>query len=310
MQTPKKVIDLSKWNIVDDYSGIKRCHTDGAIVKVINSQNSPDGRLDTHVNGLRKAQVPVVGGYNYLYANTESKAKSVAPVFFEMCKERRIPQGWADIEDACMKNIGHTMVKIIDIYRNEAEKRGIYFGIYTGQSFYNQFIKPYKSQIGSIPFWIARYPSATKEYTPMSAAPSTPGLPTGIDLDGWQYTSKGVVSGVRGYTDISLWWEDTPFISTSPEITVQINPFTEPASNVTVGTLGNDANWTLWYLWRFGLLLDANGAPDQTKVDGMIDRVDGELIKEAQSRLGLTPDEIVGKITRRTWKNVIDSIAL
>lgn len=308
MQKPKKVIDLSKWNVVTDYSAIKRDGVDGAIVKVINGKNSPDGRLDTHVEGLRKAQIPTFAGYNYLYANTESKARTVAHIFFDLCKEKGIKQGWADIEDACMKNLGHIMPKIIDIYRNEAEKRGIYFGIYTGQSFYNSYIKPYISQIGSIPFWIARYPSATKEYKPTSAPPATPGLPTGIDIDGWQYTSKGVVSGVKGYTDISLWWEESPFVSKSPEITILVNPFTEPTSNVTAGTLGNDANWVLWYLWRFGLLLDVTGAPDQTKVDGMIDRVDCELVKEAQRRLGLTPDGIVGKVTRRTWKNVADSI--
>lgn len=307
-QNAKKVIDLSKWNIVTDYTGMKRDGVDGAIVKVLNSQNSPDSRVGAHVKGLNSAKVPIIGGYNYLYANTEAKAKKVAPVFIRMCKEYDISQAWMDIEDACMKNLGSTIVGIINAYKNEAQKQGIYLGLYTGQSFFNSYIKPYWSKIGEIPLWIARYPSATKEYKPSDAAPTIPALPKNVDLDGWQYTSKGVVSGVKGYADLSLWWETAPFKSTAVEITVENNPFTEPTTNVKLGTLGNDANWVLWYLWRFGLLLDKEGKPDSTKVDSMIDKVDVVLIKEAQKRLGLNPDGIVGKVTRRTWKNIIDSI--
>ena len=306
MEEQKKISDLSGWNEAEYYDGINEAGVDGAIVKVINSQNKPDKRLDTHVNGLRKANVPVIGGYNYLYANTNTKAKATAPIFMKMCEDRGIKQAWADIEDACMKNLGSGIVSIIDIYKEQAEKYGLYFGIYTGQYFYNTYIKPYMNKIGDIPLWIARYPS-TKEYTVAQTAPSAKGLPTGIDIDGWQYTSKCKIPGVKGYTDLSIWWENQPFISYDQEVFIKENPFTEPIYNVTVGTLGNDANWVLWYLWRFGLLVDSEGKPDQRKIDAVIREEDAELIKTAQRLLGLKQDGIVGKVTRRTWKNTLIS---
>lgn len=304
----KKITDLSGWNPVEDYDGIEKAGVDGAIVKVINSQNKPDKRLDEHVNGLRKANVSVIGGYNYLYANTKAKAKATAPVFMKMCADREIGQAWADIEDVCMKNLGSGIVDIIQIYREEAAKYNLYFGIYTGQYFFNTYIKPYLKKIGEVPFWIARYPSA-KDYTVTQEAPTSKGLPNGIDIDGWQYTSKCVIPGVKGYTDLSVWWEEQPFVTFEPEIFIKENPFTEPIYNVTLDTLGNDANWVLWYLWRFGLLVDTNGKPDQQKIDAVIREEDVELIKEAQRRLGLKPDGIVGKITRRTWKNTLISVS-
>ena len=307
-EEPKKVSDFAKWNEITDYYKVKKAGVDGAIVKVINSKNSPDGRLDIHVNGLRKAGVPVIGGYNYLYANTISKAKHTAPIFMKMCADRGIKQAWADIEDVCMKNLGSGIADIIKIYKEQAEKYNLYFGVYTGQYFYNTYIKPYVKGIENLPFWIARYPN-TKEYTVSKSAPATPGLPNGIDIDGWQYTSKCVIPGVKGYTDLSLWWESAPFVSFSPEVLINVNPFTEPSGNVELGTLGNDANWVLWYLWRFGLLVDSDGRPDQTKIDSVIGKEDVELIKEAQRRLGLKPDGIVGKVTRRTWKNITTNLS-
>ena len=140
LEESKKVIDLAKWNGVTDYNKVKGAGVDGAIVNVINAQKSPDGRLDIHVNGLSKAGVPVIGGYNYLDANTIAKAKQTAPIFMKMCVDRGIKQAWADIEDVCMKNLGSRMADIIKIYKEQAEKYNLYFGVYTGQYFYNTYI--------------------------------------------------------------------------------------------------------------------------------------------------------------------------
>lgn len=82
-----------------------------------------------------------------------------------------------------------------------------------------------------------------------------------------------------------------------PVVTPEFNPFTEPIVNVRKGTRGEGAKWVQWYLWRFGLL-DKNG------IDGVIGSKSDTAIREAQRRLGLADDGIVGEITRRTFMNV------
>ena len=95
-----------------------------------------------------------------------------------------------------------------------------------------------------------------------------------------------------------MWYSDRPVCNTETMIPVEYNPFTEPVRNVTIGITGNDANWVLWYLWRFGKITDV------TLIDGIITAEVVVLIKEVQSLLGLKADGIVGKNTRAVWKKI------
>ena len=135
------------------------------------------------------------------------------------------------------------------------------------------------------------------EFAPTTPTPDTKYLPTGIDIVGWQYTSKGVIPGASGYVDLNVWYRDKPMQNNKYEITVQSNPFTEPTVNVKIGKTGNDAMWVQWYLWRFGLI-------QKEEIDGMIGKKSDVAIREAQRRLGLAVDGVVGKVTRAVWKKI------
>ncbi len=76
------------------------------------------------------------------------------------------------------------------------------------------------------------------------------------------------------------------------------NPYPEPAQNVRIGTTGNNARWVQWCLWRFGLLAKSG-------IDGVIGSKSVAAINIAQERLGLTVDGIVGKNTRKIFKEVL-----
>lgn len=80
-------------------------------------------------------------------------------------------------------------------------------------------------------------------------------------------------------------------------VTPEINPFVEPISNVKIGKTGNDAMWVQWYLWRFGLL-------QKDEIDGIIGKKSDAAIREAQRKLGLAVDGIVGKTSRALWKKM------
>lgn len=84
-------------------------------------------------------------------------------------------------------------------------------------------------------------------------------------------------------------------------ITPEMNPFLEPSVNVKKGTKGEGAKWVQWCLWRFGLL-------DKSEIDGVIGSKSDMAIREAQRRLGLAVDGIVGKNTCQTFKQAFKRV--
>lgn len=292
----KKGIDIAKWNLITNYQSVKDAGVEFTIVKVINSSNKPDGRFYEHMSGCNSVGLPVIAGYTYSYANTEDKAIKAADAFVEVGAPKGIDTMVLDLEDKSMMGLGSKILKIIDIYRQTAQAANMDFLIYTGASYYNPCLKPYIREIADIPIWWARYPF-TKEYTLKTPIPDTKYLPTGIDIAGWQYTSKGVITGINGCVDLNIWYKNELAQNTQFEIAVQHNPFTEPVTNVKIGKTGNDAMWVQWYLWRFGLLR-------KDDIDGAIGKKSDVAIREAQRRLGLAVDGIVGKASRALWKKI------
>lgn len=292
----KKGIDIAKWNPVTNYQLVKNAGVQFAIVKVINASNEPDSRFYEHVAGCNSVGLPIIAGYTYSYANTEEKAKRASDAFVEVGAPKGINTMALDLEDKSMMELGSKIIPIINIYRETVRAAGMDFLIYTGAQYYNPCLKPYAREIADIPIWWARYP-LSKDFTPTTPVPDSKYLPTGISVVGWQYTSKGVIPGASGYVDLNAWYHDEPMENLSCEIAVQYNPFTEPTFNVKIGKTGNDAMWVQWYLWRFGLL-------QKDEIDGIIGAISALAVREAQRRLELPVDGIVGKITRATWKKL------
>ncbi len=299
----RKGIDIAKWNRITDYKAVRKAGVQFAIVKVIDSCNKPDSRFHEHVSGLDSAGIPITGGYTYSYANTVDKARKAADAFVETAEPKGIDTMWLDLEDNAVKGLGSNILNIISIYQSSAQDAGMHFGIYTGAQYYNPYLKPYAKEIAGIPIWWARYPY-TKERTITADVPDSKYLPAGMELYGWQYSSKGVIPGIQGYTDLNIWYEREVFENIQKEIPTEYNPFAEPTGNVAIGKTGNDTSWVQWYLWRFGKLTDSRGQADSSKINGIFDAATAQKVKEVQNLLGLTADGIVGKITRSAWKKI------
>ena len=298
IQECPRIIDVSKWNPLN-YDAVKKAGINRAIVKVNNAGNVPDARFYEHMNGFRSVGIEVNDGYNYSYANTESKARRASDSFVNIAEPKGINFMWLDLEAVCMRGLGSKILNIINIYRETAEQAGMDFGIYTGASFYNPCLKPYEKELVGIPFWWARYPSVN-DRTVMDTIPDPKNLPRNLDLDGWQFSSKLRIDGCKGYLDLNVWFEGNTFRNKFEEISVAYNPFDEPIGNVTLGAMGEAACWVRWYLWRFGMF----GNVDSSVVYGMITEDIVVLIKRVQEILGLEPDGIVGKCTKAVWRKI------
>ena len=170
----------------------------------------PDSKFEQNWKGCQNAGIPIDGVYNYSYAVTVPKAQLDAKTVLSVLDGRKCTV-WLDLEDPCQQKLGSLLKDIINAYRDIIVSAGYEFGIYTGPSFYNPFIKPYISQIACDKWWLARYYNSYRKMA-VSVDPNeqyNPKLMTGINpIHAWQYTSSGQVAGIRGNVDLSVIYQD------------------------------------------------------------------------------------------------------
>lgn len=295
--------DFAQWNSIKDMAKAKAAGLEFAILKVINKSNNPEKAYKEHLAKCQAAGVPVIAGYTYSYASTVEKAKMAADAFIKTAAND-IDTMVLDLEDVTMTGLGHRIVDIIMTYKSLAEQAGLKFVIYTGASYYNPCLRPFANEIAEIPIWWARYPS-TASKTLNSKLPDMKYLPVVPNqLLGWQYSSRGQVPGIDGCVDLNAWFTDIGDTAGAADnkITVELNNYMEPTTLVKLGSIGEGAKWVQWYLWRFGLLTNANGEPNASRINGNIDSDCVLAIKESQRRLGVHADGIVGPVTRAVYK--------
>lgn len=199
----RKVIDVSGYQGIIDWKKVKASGVNAAILKVIRKDLNPDKQFENNWQGCSAAGVPVVGVYNYSYASTPAKARTDAERVVSILSGRKV-KVWLDVEDEVQRRLGRLLVDIIKTYQAVIEGAGLEFGVYTGISFYNSYIKQYSDLINCY-FWIARYPSSKK--MSVSSMPSEGKKPVIRHImEGWQFTSKAAVLGISGDVDMSLWY--------------------------------------------------------------------------------------------------------
>jgi lysozyme len=191
----KLVIDVSEHQREINWKAIKP-HIDGAIIRCGygDDDRSQDDKYWTHnVEQCEKLGIPY-GVYLYSYASSDSHAKSeVAHALRLLSGHKPTLPVYIDLEES---RYGTFAKRCADIFCKAIAKAGYTAGVYTFESFYNQFMRGYKSYT----LWIARYNANTGQ-------PSTkPRI--GVDYDAWQYTSNGTVPGYAGRLDISLFYKD------------------------------------------------------------------------------------------------------
>ena len=200
-----KCVDVSSYQSDINWPFVKSAGIDHAILKVIRKDLNPDTKFEQNWNECRSAGIKVDGVYNYSYAATVEKAKTDAEKVLSVLNGRKCTV-WLDVEDKCQQGIGSLLKDIINAYGDVIEGAGYDFGIYTGMSFYNSYIKPYASQIRCDKFWIARYYNGYNKFS-VSLDPNeqyNPKSNIGKHIYAWQYTSSGQVPGINGNADLNI----------------------------------------------------------------------------------------------------------
>lgn len=246
-----KCVDVSSYQKDIDWNLVKSSGINHAILKAIRKDLNPDNKFEQNWNGCKSAGIIVSGVYNYSYATTVAKAKADAQKVLSILNGRKCTV-WLDLEDKCQQGLGILLKDIINAYRDVIVSAGYDFGIYTGPSFYNPYIKPYISQIKCDRWWLARYYNGYNKM-PVSINPNeqyNPKIMTGMsDIYAWQYTSSGQVSGIDGGVDLSVVYGDvkssiiinpTPIISET--LTTILGKINTKSGNLNIRSAPNSSS--------------------------------------------------------------------
>lgn len=227
----RKGIDVSSYQGVIDWKKVAADGVEFAILKVIRKDLQPDKQFENNYKGCADAGVVVQGVYNYSYATSVTKAVADAQRVLEVLAGRKV-MVWLDVEDKCQEGLGSKLIDIIHAYAGIIKGAGLEFGVYTGEYFYNTYIKPYGGV--NYPLWIARYGkndgNINEQYEPAING-----------MVGWQYTSEGNVTGISGRVDMNVWYEDIVSVTESKPAAVP-RPVEDMAYEVLNGIWGNGAD--------------------------------------------------------------------
>lgn len=288
----KKVIDVSSYQGVINWNLVKQSGIDGAIIKIMRKDLNKDRMFELNYKNAYAAGVNVIGVYNYSYATTVAKAKADAKKVLEHLSGRKTTV-WLDVEDKCQQGLGITLLSIIQAYRSVIESAGYDFGVYTGLSFYNSYIKPYGGL--DCKLWIARYGlnngKLNIKYQPVVSG----------NVVGWQYTSRGEVKGVFGNVDLSVFYDE---ISDMEITSTHKNNYPEPKrllKKMIPRQRGQDVMWLQYELIYHGCLSETN-KKGKSNIDGILGNDTANAIGVFQKKVGITVDKKCGLVTIRYLK--------
>ena len=149
--------------------------------------------------------------YIYSYAKNASQIRSEIEHTKRMCKGFNPVFYYLDLEERSTTGIWRMAA---DLWK---EAFGDKAGVYSWQWAFEKHVKSGRR-------WIAAYGNN-------SGKPESAYKPT-ISMDGWQYTSKAIMSGIRGYVDVSEWY--VPFGDSEP---VEVKPHRRVVTKKEVAAL-------------------------------------------------------------------------
>lgn len=290
--TSKIGIDVSSYQGSIDWNAAKTSGIEFSILKIIRKDLNADKQFENNWKGCMDAGIPIQGVYNYSYASTEDKAVMDAHAVLNVLNGRKT-MVWLDIEDDCLINLGQRLISIINTYAEIIKGAGLPFGVYTGEYFHRDYIKPYGGL--DYPLWIARYGKNTGAMD-LKYQPKVDGM------IGWQYTSAGRANGIDGNVDMDVWYEEIENVS--PNHNAYKNPYPEPERLLYKKTpmmRGEDVKWAQAYLIDHGCLQPFN-SKGKNNIDGIFGNDTDLAVRKFQKQSGITVDGKVGVVTKAYLK--------
>lgn len=192
-----KGIDVSAYQKKPDWAKVAKDGVKVAILR-ITERYGIDTSFEHNFSGCKANKIKV-GVYKFSYALTVAEIKKEADGVISTLNGRSIDYPvFLDLEWSEQRKLSKTtMESMIEAFRAVIEKAGYKFGIYTNKDWYNNVLPESAKKYD---LWVAGYPANDVGEVVEKLRPSY-----GI---GWQYSSKGKVSGITGNVDMNDFYKD------------------------------------------------------------------------------------------------------
>lgn len=185
-----KVIDVSYHQGTINWEKVKASGVQGAIIRCgygMNQTNQDDKQWKRNADECTRLGIPF-GTYIYSYANTLAKAESEAQHVLRLVKGYKLSFPiYYDLEQAGTES---GAIERANRFGDIIEASGYWCGIYANKNWWDNYLKG----LTRFTRWVARYNSTL-----------------GMDnVDMWQYSSSGKVSGISGNVDMNHCYRDFP----------------------------------------------------------------------------------------------------
>lgn len=193
-----KGIDVSYAQGAINWAKVKAAGVDFAMIRASRGEVSDSRPIAQDVtfeynitqataNGIK------VGVYHYLYASSVTEARKEARFFLKTIKPYKITYPVVlDIEEQYQAKLGKSSVtKIVKAFLDEVSAAGYYAMIYCNKTWLTDYLD--MSKLTDYDVWLAQW----------NTVPTYKG-----DFGIWQYSSKGIVSGIDGYVDLNISYKD------------------------------------------------------------------------------------------------------
>ena len=134
-----------------------------------------------------------VGVYHYLYADTVAEARKEAQFLLKTIEPYQITYPVVlDVEEQYQADLGKTkLTAICKAFLEEIENAGYYAMIYSNKTWLTTYLD--MNELKNYDVWLAQW----------NTVPTYKG-----NFGMWQYSSKGIVSGIDGYVDLNIAYKD------------------------------------------------------------------------------------------------------
>lgn len=192
-----KGIDVSSNQGKPDWAKVSKSGVKFAILRV-HQRTGVDSSFEYNYKGCKSNGI-LVGGYKYSYALTPAQAIDEAEDVIAALNGRGLDfPAFYDLEWTNQRKLGKQAIENIAVaFLARMKKAGYKVGIYCNMDWYNNVLT---DALRKYECWIARYPANDNGSVQERLRPTV-----GV---GWQYSSKGKVSGISGNVDMNVFYKD------------------------------------------------------------------------------------------------------
>lgn len=229
MQT--NIIDVSTWQEGINWAKVKASGVQGAMLRSSfgRTEGQVDNQFEAHYKGAKAVGLPV-GAYHYSYAKNAEQARQEADFFLRTVKGKQFELPVAfDIEDSSQSSLGRKNITDITLaFCEKVEAAGYYVMVYANLNWLENKLD--YDRLKRFDIWVAQYYKECQFKKPYGM---------------WQYTSSGMVDGIRGKVDMNWCYQDYPaiikakglngFDGAKPAPQPVPTPKPQPSANIKVG---------------------------------------------------------------------------